>query len=139
MSEEVGCFFTLFGKGQKRLKAAAEKKMGVFCEVTAWGSPSLETRDDHDRESACSAQSSNKQLARIYNKLSSILFANIRFSNFTAQARSLPTSSECFSENTSSDTFGSAHFFYVLEDSARRARRGNEMRPCSAAGTGSGK
>ena len=48
------------------------------------------TRDDHDQESVCSAQSSNKQLAHV-QQLSSILFANIRSSSFTAQARSLLT------------------------------------------------
>ena len=50
-------------------KVAAEKGMDVFHEV--FDSPGIpisgETRDDHDRESACSAQSSNKHLARIEN------------------------------------------------------------------------
>ena len=72
-----------------------------------------ETRDDHDQESACNAHLSNKDLVRI-QQLSSILFAVIRSRNFTAQARSLPTSPECFSENTFSDTFGSAIFSCVF-------------------------
>ena len=65
---------------------AAEKGMDFFRGVTVRASMSGETRDDHDRETACSAQSSNKHLARI-QQLSSILFANIRSSNFTAHVK----------------------------------------------------